>query len=35
MLLRYFLSDLEMVPIAPNITSILLSLYSTYAVFLL
>ena len=34
MLFRYFLNDFKMVPIAP-ITSIILFLYSTYAVFLL
>ena len=35
MLLRYFLNDFEMVPVAPIITGITLILYSTYAGFLL
>jgi hypothetical protein len=35
MLFRYLLNDFKMVPIAPNIISIILFLYSTYGVFLL
>jgi beta-lactamase regulating signal transducer with metallopeptidase domain len=35
MVLKYFLNEFEMVPVAPIITGITLALHSTYAVFLL